>query len=250
MSAMRLCARGLVKRFGGLLATDNVSVDVSDDEIHALIGPNGAGKTTLIAQLTGELASDDGQVLLDGVAITDLDAAARVRRGIVRTFQITQLFGEQTVAEHLVLALLARERTSSRLWRAVALHQAVQDEAAERLGAAGLSAISRLPVAEISHGQRKQLELAIALSLRPRVLLLDEPMAGLGPAESVAMTERLRALRGQVPMLLIEHDMDAVFALADRVSVLVSGACIASGPSDAIRHDPLVRQAYLGAGDD
>jgi branched-chain amino acid transport system ATP-binding protein len=250
LSEPRLSARQLVKRFGGLLATDHVSLDVQPEEIHALIGPNGAGKTTLIAQLTGELPSDSGQVLLDGENITNCDAALRVRRGIVRTFQITQLFGEHTVAEHLVLALLARDRGSAQLWRAVATDHVIQDEAYERLESAGLAGIGRLAVAEISHGQRKQLELAIALALRPRVLLLDEPMAGLGPAESLTMTERLAALRGQVPILLIEHDMDAVFALADRVSVLVSGACIATGPCDLIRNDQRVRQAYLGDGDD
>jgi len=246
----RLRTIELVKRFGGLLATDHVSIDVQDGEIHALIGPNGAGKTTLIGQLTGELRSDSGRVLLDGEDITPLDAAARARRGMARTFQITQLLPEFTVAEHLTLTLLAHARQTGRLFGNRRSEDAVRRRALERLDAAGMAHLAGIRIAELSHGQRKQLELTLALALEPRLLLLDEPMAGLGPAESVAMTERLSRLRGTLPMLLIEHDMDAVFALADRVSVLVSGACIATGPAEQIRNDARVRQAYLGDGDD
>jgi len=250
MNVPRLRTVSLVKRFGGLLATDQVSIEVNTGEIHALIGPNGAGKTTLIAQLTGELRSDSGQVLLDGEDITGLTPAARVRRGISRTFQITQLLPDYTAREHLMLTLLAHQRHTRRLWRAVARERRLSEQADQQLIAGGLSEVARTPVAELSHGQRKQLELTIALAQQPRLLLLDEPMAGLGPSESIAMTERLAGLRGTVPILLIEHDMDAVFALADRVSVLVSGACIASGPTAQIRDDERVRQAYLGDGDD
>ena len=250
MSEPRLHTVSLVKRFGGLLATDQVSIEVNAGEIHALIGPNGAGKTTLIAQLTGELRSDSGQVMLDGEDITGLTPAERVRRGISRTFQITQLLPDYTAHEHLLLTLLAHQRRSKRLWRAVESDRHLSDRADQQLTVGGLSEVSRVPVAELSHGQRKQLELTIALAQQPRVLLLDEPMAGLGPSESIAMTARLAELRGTVPILLIEHDMDAVFALADRISVLVSGACIASGPTDHIRDDERVRRAYLGDGDD
>ncbi len=250
LSEPRLRTIELVKRFGGLLATDHVSIDVQDGEIHALIGPNGAGKTTLIGQLTGELRPDSGRVLLDGEDITRLDAAARVSRGMARTFQITQLLPEYTVGEHLTLSLLAHARQTGRLFGNRRSESSIHRTALERLDAASMSHLAGIRVAELSHGQRKQLELTIALALEPRLLLLDEPMAGLGPAESVAMTERLSGLRGTLPMLLIEHDMDAVFALADRVSVLVSGACIATGPAEQIRTDPLVREAYLGDGDD
>ena len=250
MSAPRLRTRELVKRFGGLLATDRVSIDVQEGEIHALIGPNGAGKTTLIGQLTGELRSDAGKVLLDGEDISRLSAASRVRRGMARTFQITQLLPEYTVIEHLRLSLLAQARRTGRLFGQGSRDAELRRTALERLEAADLAHLAEVRVAELSHGQRKQLELSIALALEPRLLLLDEPMAGLGPAESLAMTERLGRLRGRLPMLLIEHDMDAVFALADRVSVLVSGACIATGPAEQIRNDARVRQAYLGDGDD
>jgi len=250
LSAPRLRTRELVKRFGGLLATDRVSIDVQEGEIHALIGPNGAGKTTLIGQLTGELRSDAGKVLLDGEDISRLSAASRVRRGMARTFQITQLLPEYTVIEHLRLSLLAQARRTGRLFGQGSRDAELRRTALERLEAADLAHLAEVRVAELSHGQRKQLELSIALALEPRLLLLDEPMAGLGPAESLAMTERLGRLRGRLPMLLIEHDMDAVFALADRVSVLVSGACIATGPAEQIRNDARVRQAYLGDGDD
>ncbi len=250
MSAPRLRTIELVKRFGGLLATDRVSIDVQEGEIHALIGPNGAGKTTLIGQLTGELRSDAGKVLLDGEDISRLSAASRVRRGMARTFQITQLLPEYTVIEHLRLSLLAQARRTGRLFGQGSRDAELRRTALERLEAADLAHLAEVRVAELSHGQRKQLELSIALALEPRLLLLDEPMAGLGPAESLAMTERLGRLRGRLPMLLIEHDMDAVFALADRVSVLVSGACIATGPAEQIRNDARVRQAYLGDGDD
>jgi branched-chain amino acid transport system ATP-binding protein len=250
LSAPRLRTIELVKRFGGLLATDRVSIDVQEGEIHALIGPNGAGKTTLIGQLTGELRSDAGKVLLDGEDISRLSAASRVRRGMARTFQITQLLPEYTVIEHLRLSLLAQARRTGRLFGQGSRDAELRRTALERLEAADLAHLAEVRVAELSHGQRKQLELSIALALEPRLLLLDEPMAGLGPAESLAMTERLGRLRGRLPMLLIEHDMDAVFALADRVSVLVSGACIATGPAEQIRNDARVRQAYLGDGDD
>ncbi len=241
--------RGLRKRFGGLIATDNVSLDVRAGEIHALIGPNGAGKSTLIAQLMGQLPHDGGEILLAGARIDELPSAARVRRGFGRTFQITQLLPEFSALENVALAIQAREGHSFRFFRTAAREERLNAPALRRLEHAGLAARADVKVAALSQGERKQLELAIALAGEPRLLLLDEPMAGLGPGESAEMVETLRALKGRVGILLVEHDMDAVFALADRISVLVYGKIVASGDPAAIRDDPVVHRAYLGEGD-
>ncbi|MBE9606456.1 ABC transporter ATP-binding protein [Acetobacteraceae bacterium H6797] len=241
----------LVKRFGGLTATDHVDLTVMPGEIHALIGPNGAGKSTLINQITGELLSDSGSVLFDGAEISRLKAPARVRRGLSRTFQITQLLDDETALANLALAVQANAGHSFRFWRRASNDASLIGPAQALLDEVGFAPERRsITVADLSHGERKQIELAMALAARPRLLLLDEPMAGLGAAESVRMTATLRALKGQVAMLLVEHDMEAVFALADRVSVLVYGRCIASGTPEEIRTNPAVIEAYLSEEED
>jgi len=241
-----LQASGLVKRFGGLTATDDVTLDVRAGELHALIGPNGAGKTTLIGQLTGELRPDAGQVVFRGEDVTRLSTAARVKRGLVRSFQIVQLLDDDSALANVALGVQARLGHSFRFLRRAATDAALIDPARAVLADVGFEpARMGLRSGDLSHGERKVLELAVALAAEPHLLLLDEPMAGLGPSESLRMTETLRALKGRIPMLLIEHDMDAVFALADRISVLVYGRIIASGTPEAIRADPAVQEAYL-----
>lgn len=244
-----LSIRGLVKYFGGLVATDGVDLDVREGEIHAVIGPNGAGKTTLVSEIFGELKPDAGSIRFAGREIGALAVPERVALGIGRTFQITQLFAEETAETNLALALQARRGHGFRFFREARGETADRAAARAELAAAGLAERARIPVADLSHGEQKQVELAVALALRPRLVLLDEPMAGLGPVESAAMVERLGGLKGRLTMLLVEHDMDAVFALADRITVLVYGRVIASGPPAAIRDDPAVRAAYLGEGD-
>lgn len=245
-----LNVRGLVKRFGGLLATDHVDLTVQPGEIHALIGPNGAGKTTLISQLMGELKPNEGTVELAGQSLDALPTARRVGLGLARTFQITCLLPDYTVLDNIALAVQVRQGHSFRFWKNVRSDRSLRDEASAFLTGTGLEPRENELVANLSHGEQKQLELAVALATQPRLLLLDEPMAGLGHAESQQMIKTLRGLKNQVSMLLVEHDMDAVFALADRISVLVYGRVIASGSVDEIRQNPEVRTAYLGEGDE
>ncbi|MFE0018728.1 ABC transporter ATP-binding protein [Mesorhizobium sp. NPDC059054] len=245
-----LNVRGLVKRFGGLLATDHVDLTVQPGEIHALIGPNGAGKTTLISQLMGELKPNEGTVELAGQSLDALPTARRVGLGLARTFQITCLLPDYTVIDNVALAVQVRQGHSFRFWENVRADHSLRDEASTLLTGTGLEPRANELVANLSHGEQKQLELTIALATQPRLLLLDEPMAGLGHVESQQMIETLRGLKNQVSMLLVEHDMDAVFALADRISVLVYGRVIASGSVDEIRQNPEVRTAYLGEGDE
>ncbi|MBP0444694.1 ABC transporter ATP-binding protein [Roseomonas sp. SSH11] len=241
-----LSVQHLVKRFGGLTATDDLSIEVMPGELHALIGPNGAGKTTAIGQIMGEITPDAGRILFLGEDVTRLSTPARVRRGLSRSFQITQLLEDDTAEDNVALAVQARAGHSFRFWRDAFGDARLRGPARAALEGVGLPpARWSLPVADLSHGERKQLELAVALASGPRMLLLDEPMAGLGASESLRMTEVLRGLKGRIPMLLVEHDMDAVFSLADRISVLVYGHCIASGTPDEIRQDPAVRAAYL-----
>jgi branched-chain amino acid transport system ATP-binding protein len=244
-----LSVRALRKRFGGLVATDDVSLDLYPGEIHALIGPNGAGKTTLIAQLMGQLAPDGGEILLGGQRIERMSAPERVRLGLGRTFQITQLLPDFTALENVALAVQAHEGHSFRFLRTASREERLNAPARALLEQAGLAEKAHTLVSSLSQGERKELELAIARAGAPKALLLDEPMAGLGPGESAEMVEQLRRLKGEVAMLLVEHDMDAVFALADRISVLVYGRVVATGAPDAIRDDPAVRAAYLGEGD-
>jgi branched-chain amino acid transport system ATP-binding protein len=241
-----LSVQHLVKRFGGLTATDDLSLEVMPGELHALIGPNGAGKTTAIGQIMGEIRPDAGRILFLGEEITRLSTPARVRRGVSRSFQITQLLEDDTAEANVALAVQARAGHGFRFWRDASHDARLLEPARAALDQVGLPPSRRTqPVADLSHGERKQLELAVALATGPRLLLLDEPMAGLGASESLRMTEVLRSLKGRIPILLVEHDMDAVFSLADRISVLVYGHCIASGTPAEIRADPQVRAAYL-----
>ena len=238
--------RGLTKRFGGLLASDAIDLSVAPGEIHALIGPNGAGKTTAIAQIAGELPPDAGTIHLAGQDITRLSPAARVRAGMTRSFQITQVLMQSTALANVALVEQIRAGHSFRFWRPAAADPALTAPARAMLAHVGLSDRANVPAADLSHGERRQLELAMALATHPKLLLLDEPMAGLGATESAAMTALLAALKGRIAVLLVEHDMDAVFTLADRITVLQNGRVIASAPPAAIRADPAVRDAYLG----
>ncbi len=237
---------GLTKRFGGVLASDDVVLDVAPGELHAIIGPNGAGKTTLIAQLSGEIAPDAGRVHFDGRDITALPAYERSMLGLARSFQITSLFLDFTALDNVALAVQAHAGHSFHFWRDARHDPELREPARAALARAGLARRADEVVANMSHGEHRQLELAMALATKPRMLLLDEPMAGLGPEESARMVETLRELKLDLTVLLIEHDMEAVFALADRISVLVYGRVIASGAPDAIRANAEVRQAYLG----
>ncbi len=250
MSVPILSVRGLVKRFGGLTATDNVTIDVRPGEIHALIGPNGAGKTTLISQLVGELKQDAGTITLEGQDIGALPTARRIGLGLGRTFQITCLLPEYTVVDNVAIAVQVRQGHSFRFWGNVRREAALRQSALGFLDSIGLAGRADEQVTNLSHGEQKQLELAVALATEPKLLLLDEPMAGLGHTESRHMVELLTSLKSRVSMLLVEHDMDAVFALADRISVLVYGRLIATGTAEEIRDNAEVRAAYLGEGDE
>ncbi len=244
--------RRLVKRFGGLLATDQVSLSVKDLQTHALIGPNGAGKSTLIGQLCGEITPDEGEILLDGEVVTRSPVHVRARQGLGRSYQITQVCRDFSALENVMMARAAGvrrfERPSARFgfWRPFQHEKALRDSAEEALHSVGLSADANTPVAVMAHGQHRQLELAMALSLNPKILLLDEPLAGMSSSESEIMIELLRTLKTRYPILLVEHDMGAVFALADTISVLVYGKVIASGTARDIKSNPQVRSAYLG----
>ena len=238
--------RGLVKRFGGLVATDAVSIDVRPGEIHALIGPNGAGKTTLVSQLTGSLAPDAGTIHFAGRDVTRLPTHARVRLGLARSFQITSVLREFTALENVALAVQAHAGHSFRFLADARRDERLRGPARLGLEAVGLGARANTLAAALSHGEQRQLEIAMALAGDPKLLLLDEPMAGMGAEESQHMIGFLRALKSKRAILLIEHDMDAVFQLADRITVLVYGRAIASGTPDAIRANAEVRQAYLG----
>jgi branched-chain amino acid transport system ATP-binding protein len=241
-----LAVRGLVKRFGALVATDGVDLDVRAGEIHALIGPNGAGKTTLVAQIGGQLKSDRGTIRFDRADIGHLPAHARARRGLVRSFQIPRLFASASVLDNLALAVQAVSGTSFAAWRQAARETDITARAREALAASGLEARAAAPVTALSHGERRALEVGMALASRPRLVLLDEPMAGMGAEEAVRMERLVAGLRAHCAVLLIEHDVDLVFRLADRVSVLVAGRVIASGAPAAVRADPGVIAAYLG----
>lgn len=237
---------GLSRSFGALKATDDVSLDLRPGEIHALIGPNGAGKTTLIGQIAGTIAPEAGRILLDGEDVTGLSVAARARLGLGRTFQISSLAMELSALRNVLVPAQAVAGSSFRFWQPVNRDPALEKAALFALARVGLDDRAGVPVAELSHGERRQVEVACALALRPKILLMDEPMAGLGAEGTAAMTDLLAELRREVPILLVEHDMDAVFRLADRISVLVYGKVLATGTVDEIRGDPAVRDAYLG----
>ena len=241
-----LATVGLVKRFGGLIATDGVDLTVEAGEVHAVIGPNGAGKTTLINQLSGEIAPDAGRILLDGRDITGEPVYRRALMGIGRSYQITSVFPEFSVLDNVVLAVQAHAGHSFSFWRPLSAEAALIGRARTALAQSGLAARLATPVAALAQGERRQLEMAMTLATSPRLLLLDEPMAGMSLAESERLVTLLATLKGRYGILLVEHDMDAVFKLADRISVLVYGRVIACGDPAAIRANPEVRAAYLG----
>ncbi len=246
MSEPLLQVGHLAKRFGGIVATDDVVLNVEDGELHAVIGPNGAGKTTLIAQLSGQLRPDAGRVRFAGYDITTLPVHRRSALGLARSFQITSLFLDLSVLDNVALAVQAHAGHSFRFWRDARRENDLREPARAALARVGLSERADMPASALSHGEHRQLELAMALAGSPRLLLLDEPMAGLGPEESARMVAMLRALKSEMTILLVEHDMEAVFALADRITVLVYGRVIASGVPADIRANPQVRDAYLG----
>jgi branched-chain amino acid transport system ATP-binding protein len=246
MNRNLLEVRGLRKSFGALLASDHVALEVREGETHAIIGPNGAGKTTLIAQLAGELRPDAGEVRFAGEDITALSAPARARRGLARSFQITSIYPDFSALENVMLAVQAHAGSSFRFFRAARGEQALRTPARGLLEEVGLGARADMPAASLAHGEQRALEIAMTLAGRPRLLLLDEPVAGMGAEETQRMIAFLATLKGGKTIILVEHDMDAVFSLADRVSVLVYGRIIASGSPAEIRANAEVRRAYLG----
>ncbi len=245
-AAPLLQVEGLAKRFGGVVATDDVTLGIAAGELHAVIGPNGAGKTTLIAQLAGQLPPDAGRIRFAGEDISALPMHRRSHLGLARSFQITSLFLDLSVLDNVALAVQARAGHSFHFWRNARLEAELRQPARAALARVGLSARENLPASALSHGEHRLLELAMALAGQPRMLLLDEPMAGLGPEESARMVGMLRDLKKELTILLVEHDMEAVFALADRITVLVYGRVIASGAPADIRANAQVRDAYLG----
>lgn len=247
-----LVTQSLVKRFGGVLATDHVTLTVEAHELHAIIGPNGAGKSTLIGQLAGEIASDEGTVQVLGHDVTRLKTHQRARLGLARTYQITQLAKEFSALDNVLLAVNARaghKQHNFQFWHNAHHDQDAMQRADAALAMVGLANLRNTLVATMAHGEQRQLEIAMALATEPRLLLLDEPLAGMSQGESAAMIALLKSLKGRYPMLLVEHDMEAVFALADRVSVLVYGRIIATDTPDNIRSNQEVRAAYLGEED-
>ena len=241
-----LAVEGLAKRFGGVVASDAITLNVPTGELHAVIGPNGAGKTTLIGQLTGEVIPDSGRVRFGGTDITRAPTHKRSLLGLARSFQITSLFLDFTALDNVALAVQAHAGHSFRFWRNARSEATLRDPARKALARVGLAGRADTPVANMSHGEHRQLEIAMALATSPRMLLLDEPMAGMGPDESQRMVATLRELKGELTILLVEHDMEAVFALADRITVLVYGRVIACDTPAAVRANTEVRQAYLG----
>jgi branched-chain amino acid transport system ATP-binding protein len=241
-----LSVAGLSKRFGGVKATDDVSLDVAAGEVHALIGPNGAGKTSLINQLCGSLLPDQGRILFKGEDITRLPTHQRVARGLTRSFQITRLFKSMTALDNLALAVQARSGSSLSFWRPVRSEQALFDEARALLAEIGLADQAGTRAGQLAHGEQRALEVGLALATRPSLVLLDEPLAGTGPRESERMVGLIDQLRSKVTVLLVEHDVEAVFRLANRVTVLVNGRVIASGEPARVRAHPGVVAAYLG----
>jgi branched-chain amino acid transport system ATP-binding protein len=241
-----LKVRGLTKSFGALRASDGIDFDVREGETHAVIGPNGAGKTTFISQLAGDLRPDGGRIVFGGEDVTALAAPRRARKGLARSFQITSVYNEFSALDNVALAVQARSGHSFRFWRDARRDAALREPARRLLEEVGLGSRANVVAANMSHGEHRQLEVAMALALEPRLLLLDEPMAGMGAEESQRMIGFLTRLRGRYSIVLVEHDMDAVFRLADRISVLVYGRMVATGAPQEIRANPEVRAAYLG----
>jgi len=246
MNDILLRAEGITKRYGGILACDGVNIELRAGETHAVIGPNGAGKTTLLAQLGGEIMPDAGRIHLGEHDVTRLHAPARAALGLGRSFQITSVFREFTALQNVALAVQAHDGHSFRFWRKARTDAALIEPARAMLERLGLTGRAAVPAALLSHGEQRQLELAMALATKPRVLLLDEPMAGMGAADSERMTRLLATLKNEAALLLVEHDMDAVFSLADRITVMTYGRVIATGTPAEIRSNQTVRDAYLG----
>jgi branched-chain amino acid transport system ATP-binding protein len=238
--------KGVSKRFGGVVATDGVTLDVAQGEVHALIGPNGAGKTTLVGQISGALATDAGGISFLGSDITKAKQHERVEAGLARSYQITSIFKRFSVLDNLALAVQARSGSSFSFWRPVAAEAALFEEARAIAAEVGLSEKTSSLAATLAHGEQRALEVGLALATHPKLVLLDEPMAGMGPEESARMISLIGRVRAQVTVLLVEHDMDAVFRLADRITVMVNGRVIATGSPEEIRADTEVRRAYLG----
>ncbi len=236
----------LCKSFGALRASDGIDLDVRTGEIHALIGPNGAGKTTAINQLSGELSPDQGEILFNGQNVTALPVQKRAQLGLARSYQITSIFPAFTAVENVAMAVQSKQGQNFRFWAKARADRARIDPAMTVLRRMGLENVAGAIAGELAHGQQRQLELAMALATQPKMLLLDEPMAGMGPEDSRRMTEILLPLKDHLSILLVEHDMDVVFALADRITVLVLGKAIATGTPQAIRNSPAVQAAYLG----
>jgi branched-chain amino acid transport system ATP-binding protein len=246
MTTALLRLENLTKSFGALKVTDDISLDILAGETHAIIGPNGAGKTSLIHQISGALAPDAGRIAFDGGDITRLPMPTRAHLGLARTFQITHVLPRFTALENVALAVQARSGSSFNFWQPVTSEDALNAPAAEALRTVGLAARAQTPAGSLSHGEKRRLELAIALAQAPKLLLLDEPMAGAGAEQTRSLVTTLKALKRRYTIVLVEHDMQAVFALADRISVLVQGQIIATGEPKAVRADPAVRAAYLG----
>ena len=246
MAEAVLRIENLTKNFGGLRVTDDVTLDVMPGELHAVIGPNGAGKTTLINQISGLLAPDAGRIVFAGEDVTRMAVDRRAQRGLARSFQITSILPRFSVLENVALAVQARHGTSFRFFRRAADEDELNAPALAALAQVGLAERADASAGELSHGEKRALELAIALAMEPKLLLLDEPMAGTGHDETERLVAVLRSLKGRFPMVLVEHDMTAVFALADRISVLIYGRILASGPPAQVRADPQVITAYLG----
>src|SRR5206468_1901785 len=246
MAETLLAIRGLSKRFGGLLANDRVDLDVVRGETHAIIGPNGAGKTTLIGQLAGDLRPDAGAIRFAGRDVTGFDAPLRSRLGLARSFQITSIFRDFSALDNVALAVQAHRGGNFRFWRSARDERALREPARVVLDSVGLGGRADVLAANLAHGEQRQLEIAMALATKPRLLLLDEPVAGMGLDESQRMVRFLGTLKGHVTIVLVEHDMDAVFTLADRISVMVYGKIIATGTPREVRGNPDVRRAYLG----
>lgn len=238
--------RGLRKAYGALKVTDDLDLSVEEGELHAIIGPNGAGKSTLIAQLSGQTPSDAGSVRFNETEMMGKPMHARVRAGMSRSFQITSILPGFTALENVAAAVQARQGSSFRFFSPVAGEHALNEVALEMLTRVGIADRAYFRAGSLSHGEKRQLELAIALATAPKLLLLDEPLAGTSGQEADRLVEVMRSLKGEITLVLIEHDMDAVFSLADRISVLVYGRIIATGKPDEVRNDPSVRTAYLG----